>query len=129
MDSNHPVTGTNKEGLFELKLSPEQINILKQVVVAQELAQTIATPGFQRIKEVAEHRLNQIERQFLNPSLTVSKDVAWLMRERLIGIREFWDSVIGGVEIAVETLTDRESIKTALEVATIDPVDLDGEVN
>ena len=129
MVDHSPVTGVNEEGLFELRLSDAQMEILKQVFVAQELAQTIATPGWQRIKDVIDHRIHQVERQFLDYDKPLTQEAVWVMRERLKGIKQFMEGVYSGIDIAVNTLTDKEAIQAAMEVTAVDPADLDGELN
>ena len=131
-DSNQPdsspVSAVDEFGNLLMRLSDEQIAVLKEVTNARELYEMQQQPGWKTFRKIVEHKIHQIERQILDNRTPRSKDVLWVMVERYNGIRDLWESVMDGLAVADETLNDKEAIEIALTPMTIRPEDLPGDV-
>lgn len=122
------VTGKNDAGELIFRLTDDQLKIVREIVAARELEELARYPGWERLCGIAEMRIQQIEQQYLNPKVAYSMETSWVMRERLVAVRTFWNSLLEGIQIARETLANPSEIKAVLEQVAINPADLAGEI-
>jgi hypothetical protein len=128
-DSSQPkVDSIGEDGRFVLKLTERQLAIMREVVNARGYTELLHNEFFIRWCEMMRDRILKIEKQFMDGNISMSKDVAWVMRERLVAVKAFWDSGIKGLRVAEETLNNPREIETALKVAAIDPADFAGDL-
>lgn len=125
---NPQITGKNDAGEIIFRLTDDQLKIVREIVNARELEELSRFPGFERFCQIAKMRIGQIERQFMNPKVAYDKDTSWVMRERLVAVQTFWNSMLEGIEVAKEALANPQEIEDALRVAAVNPADLPGEL-
>jgi hypothetical protein len=122
------ITGTNDAGEIIFRLTDDQLKIVREVVNARELEELSRYPGFERFCQIAQLRITQIERQFMNPKVAFDKEASWVMRERLVAVQTFWNSLLEGIQVAKEALANPEEIEEALRAVAVNPADLAGEL-
>lgn len=106
--------------------TPEQLAILREVDKALSLKEMTLTPGWMIFKNIVDKRLAQVTEQHLN--LRGDKETYWASGVRLDGIRDFVRTLWEGIDVALETLTEGQQIVKALEAASVNPADLDGDL-
>jgi len=127
--SPSPLVDKQTDDQIIFRLTDDQFKIMREVAKARGFAELKKNPYFDDFCKLAEFRLDQIREQFLDPKRSYDKDTAWLMRERYVGIEQFWQSLMMGLAIAQETLENPAEIQAAMEAASVNVADLPGELD
>lgn len=113
---------------LSLDLTPEERDILYEFTRAREVMEVLNMPGWLHIQDLMDSKVATIETKYLEMR-NLTPDALFAMHVAVQYVRDFVGAIKAQLMTTGDFLKDPAAIQRMLTATTIDPLDLEGEMN